>query len=57
MHVEMKRQLVEDHLAELRTDAQRARHQRVRRAERTADASQALGRREWRVLVQALLAR
>ena len=57
MHVEMKRQLVEDHLAELRTDVQRARYQRVRRAERTADASQALGRREWRVLVQALLAR
>jgi hypothetical protein len=57
MHVYMKQQLVEDHLAELRADAQRARHQRARRAERATEAGQALGRREWRVLVHALLAR
>ena len=57
MHVEMKRQLVKDHLAKLRADAHRARHQRVRRAERAAEASQALSRREWRVLVHALLVR
>jgi hypothetical protein len=57
MHVEMQRQLVDDHLAELRADAHRARHQRARRAERTTEAGQALSRREWRVLVQALLAR
>lgn len=57
MHVQMKQQLIADHLAELRADAQRARHQRVRRAERSSEAGQALARREWRVLVQALLAR
>jgi len=57
MHVYMKRQLVEDHVAELRADAQRARHQRDRRVERSSEASQALARREWRVLVHALLAR
>ena len=57
MHVSMNQQLVDDHLAALRADAQRARHQRVRRAERSAEAGQALARREWRVLVQALLAR
>jgi hypothetical protein len=57
MHVQMKQQLVADHLAELRADAQRARHQRVRRAERSSEASRALARREWRVLVHALMAR
>ena len=57
MHVYMQRQLVEDRVAELRADAHRARHQRVRRAQRTSEASQALARREWRVLVQALMAR
>jgi len=57
MHLQMKQQLVADHLAELRADAQRARHQRVRRAERSSEAGQALARREWRVLVHALLAR
>jgi hypothetical protein len=57
MHVQMNQQLVADHLAEMRADAQRARHQRVRRAERSSEASRALARREWRVLVQALLAR
>ena len=57
MHVYMKQQLVHDHVAELRADAQRARHQRDRRVERTSEASQALARREWRVLVHALLAR
>jgi hypothetical protein len=57
MHVQITQQLVADHLAELRADAQRARHQRVRRAERSSEASKALARREWRVLVHALMAR
>jgi hypothetical protein len=57
MHVSMKQQLVDDHLAALRADAQRARYQRARRAERSSEAGQALARREWRVLVHALLAR
>jgi len=57
MHVYMKQQLAADHVAELGDDAHRARHQRVRRARRASEASQALARREWRVLVQALLAR
>jgi hypothetical protein len=57
MHVQMKQQLVADHLAELRADAERARHQRVRRVQRSSEAGQALARREWRVLVHALLAR
>ena len=57
MHVQMKQQLIADHLAELRADAQRARHQRARRAERSSQAGQALARRQWRVLVHALLAR
>ena len=57
MHVQMKQQLVADHLAELRADAQRARHQQARSAERSSEAGQALARREWRVLVHALLAR
>ena len=57
MHTQMNQQLVADHLAELRVDAQRARHQQARRAERSSEAGQALARREWRVLVHALLAR
>ena len=57
MHVQMKQQLVADHMAEMRSDARRVRHQRVRRARRSSEASQALARREWRVLVHALLAR
>ena len=57
MHMQMNQQLVADHLAELRADAQRARHQRVLRARRSSEAAQALARREWRVLVDALLAR
>ena len=57
MHVYMQQQLVEDRVAELRADAQRARHQRVRRAQRTSEADQSLARRPWRVLVQALMAR
>ena len=57
MHVLMQQQLVEDHMARLRADAQRVRHQRDHRAERASEASEALSRREWRVLVQALLAR
>jgi hypothetical protein len=50
-------QLVEDRVAQLRADAQRVRHQRVRRAQRTSEADQSLARRQWRVLVQALMAR
>ena len=57
MHTQMKQQLVADHLAELRADAQRARNQRVLRAQRSSEAGQTLPRREWRVLVDALLAR
>ena len=57
MHVYMRQQLVEDRVAELRADAQRARHQRVRRAQRASEADQSLARRQWRVLVQALMAR
>jgi hypothetical protein len=57
MHVYMNQQLAADHIAELRADAQRARNQRVRRAKRTSEASQALAQREWRILVHALLAR
>ena len=57
MHVQITQQLVADHLAELRADAQRARHQRVLRARRSSEAAQALARHEWRVLVDALLAR
>ena len=57
MHVYMKQQLAEDRVAELRAEAQRARHQRVRRAQRTSEADHSLAQRQWRVLAQALLAR
>ena len=57
MHVYMKQQLVADRVAELRADAQRVRHQRAVRAQRASEASQSWVRREWRVLVHALLAR
>jgi hypothetical protein len=57
MHVDMKYQVAKDRVAELRADADRVRHRRVRRARRVSEASQAVARREWRVLVQALLAR
>ena len=57
MHDYMMQQLAADHVAELRADAQRARHQRVRRARQSSEGSQALVRRKWRVLVHALLAR
>jgi hypothetical protein len=57
MHVYMKQQLAVDRVAELRADARRAQRQRVRHARRASEASQALARREWRILVQALLAR
>jgi hypothetical protein len=57
MHVFMMQQLAADHIAELRADAQRVRHQRVLRAERASEASQTLVRREWRILVHALRAR
>jgi hypothetical protein len=57
MHVYMQQQLVEDRVAELWADAQRARHQRVCRAQRTSEADQSLTRRQWRVLIQALMAR
>jgi hypothetical protein len=57
MHVDLKQQLAADRVAELRADAHRARHQRVRRARQAAETDQALVRRAWRVLAQALLAR
>ena len=43
--------------ASVRADAQRVRHQRVRRAQRATEARRARARRKWRVLVHALLAR
>ena len=57
MHVHMQQQLVQDRVAELRADTQRARHQPVRRAQRASETDQSLTRRQWRVLVQALMAR
>ena len=57
MHSDMQRQLAADRIQELRADARRARRQRERRAQRASEASQAMARREWRVLVQALMAR
>jgi hypothetical protein len=57
MHDYTMQQLAADRVAELRADAQRARHQRVRRARRAAEASQAFARREWRILIHALAAR
>jgi hypothetical protein len=56
MQVFMTRQLVEDHIAELRADARRARTRRARRADRASEAGQAPSRREWRVLAHALQA-
>jgi hypothetical protein len=57
MHVYMLQQLAADRAAELRADAQRVRHQRVLHARRAAEADQTPVRRNWRVLVHALLAR
>jgi hypothetical protein len=57
MHVDMHQQLVADRIEELRADARRARHQRTRRAQRAAEAGQALARRKWRVLIHALVER
>ena len=57
MHVYMQQQLVADRVAELRADAQRARHEHLRRAQRASEAGEDLARRKWRVLVHALLAR
>ena len=54
MHVYMLQQLAADRAAELRADAQRVRHQRVRRAQRASEASKARIEREWRMLVHAL---
>ena len=56
MHVYMLQQLAADRVAELREDAQRVRHQRVFHARRV-EADQTPVRRNWRVLVHALLAR
>jgi hypothetical protein len=57
MHEDMTRQLVADRVEALLADARRARHRRVRRAERTSAAGRALARRRWWVALQALLAR
>jgi hypothetical protein len=57
MHPYMMQQLAADHVAELRADAQRTRHQRVLHARRAAEADQAPARRKWRILVHALFAR
>ena len=52
MHNSMLQQLAADRVAELRADAQRVRNHRVHRARRAVQA-----RRQWRVLVQELMAR
>ncbi|HEV3464510.1 MAG TPA: hypothetical protein VG846_11090 [Actinomycetota bacterium] len=57
MHSVMLEQLAADRVAELRADAQRARHEHGRRARRASEAGQSLARRQWRVLVQGLMAR
>jgi hypothetical protein len=57
MHNFMLQQLAADRVAELRADAQRVRHQRVRRARRDLETDQSVARRQWRVLVHALTAR
>ena len=57
MHNLMLQQLAADRVAELRADAQRVRHQRVRRVQRSSESEQSMVRRQWRVLVQALMAR
>jgi hypothetical protein len=57
MHVYTMQQLAADHVAELRADAQGARHQRVLRAQRVSEARRVRNRRRWRVLVHSLLAR
>lgn len=57
MHSVMLQQLAADRVAELRADAQRARHEHGRRARRASEAGQSLARRQWRVLVQGLMAR
>jgi hypothetical protein len=57
MHGFMPEQLAADRVAALKADARRARHQRERRAQRASEASQAFARREWRVLLHALVAR
>jgi hypothetical protein len=57
MHNFMLQQLAADRVAELRADAQRVRHQRVRRVERDVETGQSMARRQWRVLVHALTAR
>ena len=57
MHVYMLQQLAADRVAELQADAQRTRHQQVRRTQRASEVSQAPARRKWRILVNALFAR
>jgi hypothetical protein len=57
MHDVILQQLAADRVAELRADAQRARHQHVRRVRRASEPGQSLARRQWRVLVQGLMAR
>jgi hypothetical protein len=57
MHNSMLQQLAADRVAELRADAQRVRNHRVHRARRASEARESLARRQWRVLVQELMAR
>jgi hypothetical protein len=57
MHPDLMRQLAADRVEELRAAAAKSRRRRVLHADRAAEASQALARREWRVLVHALFAR
>ena len=57
MHNVMLEQLAADRVAELRADAQRARHQHVRRVRRASERGQTMARRQWRVLLEGLMAR
>jgi hypothetical protein len=57
MHTVMLQQLAADRVAELWADAQRARNEQARRVRRAAEPGQSLARRQWRVLVQGLMAR
>ena len=57
MHDVMLQQLAADRVAELRADARRARHRHVRRARRAAERGQSMARRQWRGLLEGLMAR
>jgi hypothetical protein len=57
MHTLMLQQFATDRVAELRADAQRARHQHDHRVRRASERGQSMARRQWRVLLEGLMAR